>query len=258
MRDIKTIEVLLITGGHPFEREPFFKMIDVLQFPEPNTVINWTHVEQPAAGELLQPDRAAAFDVIVFYDMPGVIFTGGNPSFAHYDPSEQYKLDFFKLVKSGKGMVFLHHAIAAWPSWPEFAGMLGGRFHFLPGNLGGKKYPGSGYRFRVPQIISVVDPSHPIVQNVEPKFSIIDEAYLFPVLEEEVSPLLRSDFDFTAHQFYMGGVDFESHPHGSNLVGWTKRVSNSPIVYLQLGHGPDIYFDSNFKILLSNSIKWAA
>jgi len=254
----KFIEALLITKGHIFEREPFFQMIDALQFPDRDTVINWTHTEQPAAAALLHPDRAAAFDVIVFYDMPGVIFTGSNPPFTHYDPSEQYKMDFLKLVESGKGMVFLHHAIAAWPSWPEFAEILGGRFHFLPSKLDGKDYPGSGYRFRVPQTINVIDPSHPIVQNVEPSFSIVDEAYLFPVLEDRVTPLMYSDFDFSAQQFRMGGIGFEHHPRGSNLIGWTKQAGNSQIVYLQLGHGPDIYLDSNFRTLLSNSVKWTS
>ncbi len=254
----KDIEILLVTKGHVFEREPFFQMIDDLKVLEDGTSVNWTHVEQPAAGALLHPERAAAFGAIVFYDMPGVTFTRSDPPFAHFDPSEQYKEDFMALVEEGKGMVFLHHAIASWPTWPEFAEILGGRFHFLPGELGGKHYPGSGFRFRVPQTISVVDDCHPIVAGVDPEFSITDEAYLFPVLEEEVAPLLRSDFNFVASEFRMGGVGFEDHPQGSNLVGWTKRSGNSDIAYLQLGHGPDIYLDANFRRLLGNSVKWAS
>ncbi len=254
----KDLEILLVTKGHIFEREPFFKMIDDLKVLEDGTTVNWTHVEQPAAGALLHPQRAAPYDAIVFYDMPGVTFTRSDPPFAHFDPSEQYKEDFMALVESGKGMVFMHHAIASWPSWPEFAEVIGGRFHFLPGELDGRQYPGSGFRFRVPQTISVVDESHPIVDGVESEFSIVDEAYLFPVLEDKVQPLLRSDFNFVASEFEMGGIGFEDHPPGSNLVGWTKRSGNSDIAYLQLGHGPEIYFNANFRRLLSNSVKWAS
>ena len=252
------INVLLITGGHIFEYQPFFQMIEALQQPTPEVSLNWTHVQQPEAEALLMSERTEGVDVLVFYDMPGVTFTGRHPPFAHYDPSERYKANFLRLLDHGKGMVFLHHAIAAWPSWPEFAEILGGRFHFLPGELDGTAYPGSGYRFRTPQTIEVIDPNHPITQGLAPSFSIVDETYLFPVLEDQVTPLLRSDFQFTADQFRMGGVGFKTHPQGSNLVGWTKRARNSDIAYLQLGHGPQIYSDANFRTLLTNSIKWAA
>ena len=31
-------------------------------------------------------------------------------------------------------MIFLHHAAAGWPTWSEFAEIIGARFHFLPVN----------------------------------------------------------------------------------------------------------------------------
>jgi len=60
-----------------------------------------------------RPDRVTSYDVVVFYDIPGVIFTGTNPPFVHYDPSEEYKSNFLALLETGKGVVFLHHTIAA-------------------------------------------------------------------------------------------------------------------------------------------------
>ena len=254
---MKRIEALLVTKGHSFEREPFFKMIDALRFHDEETEIHWTHVEHPAAGELLHLDRSAQFDVIVFYDMPGVTFTHNNPPFAYFDPSEQYKAGFLSLLDSGKGMVFLHHAIAGWPSWPEFAELIGGRFHFLPGELRGQSYPGSGYRFNVPQTITVLDTDHPITQGLGDSFSIKDEVYMYTVLEDDVTPLLRTDFKATADQFRYGGVGFRYHPEGSSLVGWTKQARNSPIAYLQFGHGPGIYSDANYRSLIVNAVKWA-
>ncbi|MBB6429917.1 ThuA domain-containing protein [Algisphaera agarilytica] len=255
---MKTIEALLVTKGHSFEREPFFKMIDRLKYPSPGIRIHWTHVEHPAAAAVLHPERAAAFDVIVFYDMPGVVFTRDNPPFAHFDPSDQYKADFISLLDSGKGMVFLHHAIADWPTWPEFAELIGGRFHFRPGELGGQSYPGSGYRFDVPQTITVLDTEHPITQGLGETFEIQDEAYMYAVLEDKVTPLLRTDFQQTPDQFRYGGLGFKDHPEGSSLVGWTKQARKSDIAYLQLGHGPDIYEDTKYQNLKANSVAWAA
>ncbi len=253
------IEALLVTKGHAFEREPFFDMIDALRRDSHGggETIHWTHVEHPAAQVVLHPDRGAMFDAIVFYDMPGVRFTRGDPPFETYDPSEAFKEAFLSLVKRGKGLVFLHHAIAGWPTWPEYAKIIGGRFHFLPGELNGRQFPGSGYRFRVTQEVNVADPSHPIVEGLGERFTFKDEAYMFPALEEEVRPLLESDFDFSPKNFRYGGVGFESHPNGTSLLGWTKRYGNSPIVYLQPGHERVAYEDPRFRKIVRNAIIWA-
>ena len=255
---MRYIEALLVTKGHVFEREPFFQMIDTLKRPDAETYINWTHVEQPAVEALLDVKRAARYDTIVWYDMPGVTFTRSDPPFSHYDPSEAYKAGFLSLLDAGKPMVFLHHTIASWPTWPEYAELLGARFHFLPGELGGQAYPGSGYRFNVRQTLTVENPDHPIVEGIDPVFDIRDEAYLMPVLEHTVTPLLRSDFDFVAANFHHGGLGFKEHGRGSNLVGWTKMARNSPIAYLAHGHGPIVYGDPNFIRLVGNAVKWAS
>ena len=42
-------EILLITKGHPFERDAFFSTFDALPG------VNWTHVEQPAAQVFFDP-----------------------------------------------------------------------------------------------------------------------------------------------------------------------------------------------------------
>lgn len=252
------IKALLVTKGHPFEREPFFEMIDAVQHPDPETIISWTHVEHPAAESVLTPEGVAPFDLIVFYDMPGIIFTHGEPPFAQYEPSEQLKANFLKLLDGGTPMVFMHHAIAGWPTWPEYAEIIGGRFHFLSGELRGKSYPGSGYRFRVDQTITVVDPQHPIVAGLGESFPIRDEVYMYTVLENDVTPLLRSDFTFKAENFRYGGVGFQNHPGGSNLVGWTKKARNSSIAYLQFGHDHVVYADPTYRRLIVNAVRWAA
>ena len=59
------------------------------------------------------------YDCLVFYDMPGITFEPGGPSYPRADP-ERFKTQFLALLNEGKGMVFLHHAIAGWPSWPEY------------------------------------------------------------------------------------------------------------------------------------------
>ena len=123
------MRVLVITRGHPFEREPFFAMFDAM------ADIEWFHVEQPAALAVFEPDYAREFDVFVCYDMPGIAFTPAGPVFTA--PPQRFKDNLETLTRQGKGFVFLHHAIAGWPAWPHYAEIIGGRFLYLPATLRG-------------------------------------------------------------------------------------------------------------------------
>ena len=72
-----TVRVLLVTKGHPFEREPFLAMFDALADASPSIVSE--HVEHPEAQQRLHPDRLGDIDAVVFYDMPGLRFTRADP-----------------------------------------------------------------------------------------------------------------------------------------------------------------------------------
>jgi hypothetical protein len=109
------VNILLITKGHPFDRAAFFEMFDALD-------VNWTHVEQPAARVFFDVTLAQDYDAFVFYDMPGLAFTPAGPEFEK--PSEAFTQGFLDLLDSGKGMLFMHHALAGWPAWPEYAELL--------------------------------------------------------------------------------------------------------------------------------------
>ena len=101
------IRVLLVTGGHAFEERPFFALFDAI--PD----ITYTKAAFPAAAELLRPELAKDYDVIVFYDM----WAEGIAS--------PRQAAFVKLLESGMGVVALHHTLAAHEEWPEYAKMIG-------------------------------------------------------------------------------------------------------------------------------------
>jgi type 1 glutamine amidotransferase len=255
------LRVAVVTKGHPFDGPAFFDVFNS------NAAIAWEHVEHPEALQLVEPSRAAEFDVFVMYDMPGIRFTRGDPPAELLAPPPEYIAAFHALLAAGKGMVFLHHAIAGWPAWEEYAHVVGGRFHYQPARLAGVDYPDSGYRHDVTHTIEVLQPNHPICAGLDDNFTITDEVYLFPVLEDDVQPLMRSRYDFVDANFYSadrairGSRDDRTgwhHPVGSNLVAWTKTVEASPIAYLQFGDGPTTYADANFRRIVANAIRWAA
>ncbi|MNF48137.1 Trehalose utilization [compost metagenome] len=183
--------VLLVTRGHAFARDPFYAVF------EQNPEIEWSSVEHPAAQLMFTPQIAQNFDCYVLYDMPGIEFKrhgDGVPRF--FEPPRYYKDGLLALLDEGHPLVILHHACAAWPAWPEWAEIVGGQFLYQPMSSRGVARPDSGYRIDVPHRVSPVM-QHPITEGVEP-FEIVDELYLFEVFEDSVVPLFRSDFGFVA------------------------------------------------------------
>ncbi|MFD2137582.1 hypothetical protein ACFSLT_24675 [Novosphingobium resinovorum] len=94
-----------------------------------------------------------------------------------------------------------------------------------------------------------------------------DETYLAEIFAEDVTPLLRADIPFTREQFFSAELavrgrmyDREDwdHPPGSDLIGWTREVGRSRLVYLQPGDGPSAYDDVNYRRLVENAIRWVA
>jgi type 1 glutamine amidotransferase len=252
------LQVLLLTGGHAFDREPF------LAAWQSDPAFHVTHLEHPAATDAIAGGQAAEFDAVVFYDMPGVDSRGpAKPARLPLGVAEGFE----EMTRRGTGLVFLHHALASWPAWEGFAELVGGRYHFWPGTLRGVDWPSSGYLHDTSHRITVTAEDHPVTRGVQGTFSLRDELYLCAVLEDSVTPLLRSDFDFRAENFYstfraMGGhpLDREgwSHPPGSDLVGWTREQGSSRVVYLQPGDGVMAYADANIRKLWFNGVRWAA
>lgn len=256
------IETLLVVKGHPYEREPFYALFDNME------EVNWTLVEQPAAQALFNVEEAEQYDAYVMYDMPGIQFDpipGNGPHFI--EPRQSYKENFLELIEAGHGFVFLHHAIAGWPAWPEYADIIGGRFLYMPAELRGEQRMDSGYRHEVTHTVSTVG-DHPVLAGVPESFEITDELYLYEVFADDVEPLLVSDHAFKAENFYSAthvvrdGKMYSNegwvHPDGSNLIGWTREVGKSRVVYLQCGDDPVAYANEHFQRLLANAIRWVS
>ena len=96
------------------------------------------------------------------------------------------------LLEAGKGMVFLHHALAGWPLWPEYGEVIGGRFFYAPTASRGEPVLDSGYRHDVQHTVQVIDGAPPITAGIGATFSLTDELYLCEVFEDSVTPLTLS------------------------------------------------------------------
>ncbi len=211
-------KILLITGGHAFEETAFYAMFS--SFGE----VSFDTISQPSANTLLTDESALKkYDCLVYYDMV-------------QDITDEQKAAWIHLLKKGKGMVFLHHSLVSYQAWPEFRKIIGGKYLLKSEGTN----PASTYRHDVDFNIQVMDKSHPVCKNV-PDFKIHDEVYGSYLVNDDVTPLLKTD-----------------HPESTPVVGWCQKYEKSRIMYLQLGHDHFAFENENYRRLVQNAIRWVA
>ncbi|MGI9287955.1 MAG: ThuA domain-containing protein [Pseudomonadales bacterium] len=250
--------VLAVTRGHPYDRNAFADLFVGLD--DTDVCI----VEQPLAQECFRPEIIRDFDAVLFYDMPGVDFSSSPGQARATEPPVEFRENLLRMLADGMGVLFMHHALAAWPAWDEYAEIIGGRFHYQSSTLHEKRWPDSGYRHKVTHTMSVVG-DHPLTRGVPAEFEMTDELYLCPVFEEQLVPLLRSNYHFDSDHFYSaaeavaGRLESRQgwqHPVGSSLVGWVKSWGKSPVVYLQGGDDAEALGNCQFGKLVHNALRW--
>ncbi|MEP5936843.1 MAG: ThuA domain-containing protein [Erythrobacter sp.] len=256
-------DLLVLSGGHAYEREPFAQLLGSLG--------DWdiTHLMHPEAEEAVANGTALEADAVLFYDMGG--YTFAENWVTSRPPSEGFRRAIVDRFASGRGAVAMHHALAGWADWPEWHEMLGGRFLYTKGQVRGHDVLDSGYRHDVEYTASIAA-DHPVTHGLPPEFTVTDELYLAEIFEDDVSPLVRSDYGFTRDNFYSAELGISGtlyaregwdHPPASNLVAWHKQVApnggkGAPLVYLQFGDSPQTYENSHVRQILANSLNFIA
>jgi len=215
------IRVLVVTGGHGFEKQPFFRVF------EQNPQISFETVQQPQAQARFAAGPAKDWDVLVLYDL--------------WQPlTEQVKADFLALLKVGKGIVSLHHSLADYQDWEAYGHIIGGKYFLAAGKVDGRDFPASTYKDDVHFKVEVAAKDHPVTRGVG-DFEIVDENYGGLWVDPAATVLLRT-------------AEPTNHP----VLAWARQEQASRIVYLQLGHGPSAHDDPNFRRLVAQAIRWTA
>ncbi len=224
------IRVLLVTGGHAFEKPQFFRLF------EDNAEIVFTAVEHPdakdAAGKpdpfevAIEPDAVQAFDVLVLYDMWQKISDSG-------------KTNLIALLRQGKGLVSLHHSIANYQTWAEWENIIGGRYYLADKVVNGIQKKRCLWKHDVDVPVKIAA-EHPVTAGLS-DFTIHDETYKGYDVSPGVQVLLTTD-----------------EPTSNKELAWAKTYEKARVVYLQLGHDHRAYEDANFRRLVAHAIRWTA
>lgn len=215
------INVLVITGGHGFEREPFFAMFGAM------SNLSFTAAEH-AKGSASAWDRSdlATFDAVVLYDMATTI-------------TDAQKAKLLSLFERGTGLVVLHHALCSYQDWPDYERIIGGRYPVPP-----KGQPqvtdAIGYEHGVEVPIAIADSAHPITAGLK-DFTLRDEIYWGFRSGADAHPLLTTP-----------------HTKSGKPLMWTRTEGKSRVVFLQLGHDAFAYGHPTYRALVARSISWVA
>jgi type 1 glutamine amidotransferase len=215
------VRVLVVTGGHGFETNAFFQVF------KDNPDITYQAVEHPNALALFKAEPARQYDVIVMYDFNQTI-------------TDEAKGEFIARLKEGKGLVVLHHAFAAYPQWPEYWKIIGGRYYLEKTVVDGLEKKRSAYKHGMHFTIHVADPNHPVTRGVK-DYEIHDETYKWFDVAEECHPLLTTD-----------------EPESNKVIAWAKTYEKARVFYMQSGHDHFAYENPSFQRVLRQAIRWAA
>jgi uncharacterized protein len=214
------IRILVITGGHDYQKEQFNQMLAGL-----GENITYQIAEFPAAYDMFLPQNTDKYDVLVFYHMWQEI-------------TETQAKDLSDCIRGGKPLVVLHHSICAFDNWPEYVNIIGGKYFHQPTVINGKEYPACSYIHDVRFRVKITDMNHPVTAGLS-DFDIFDETYKGYYVAPGVTPLLSTD-------------EQSSTP----VIGWAKKYGKARVVTLQSGHDVPTFENPSFRKLLKQSIEW--
>lgn len=216
------IKVLIVTGGHGFKHDPFFKLF------KDNPDITYTEAAEP--NDFKKTDGAAtdrpdfsSFDVVLLYNFRNNI-------------TDEQKKNFLSLFDKGVGLIVLHHALLSYQDWPEFYRIAGGNYLLSPHKIGEQTFPESTYQGDVDMDVLVADKTSPLTSGIS-DFHMKDELYRGVPTTSDIHPLLMTE-----------GVP----------IAWSRTEKQSRVVSIVIGHGAGSYDNLNFQKLLANAIHWTA
>ena len=217
----KELKVAVITGGHGFEREPFFKIFEDMDG------IHYTETPQKDHSELFEDISGWDYDVMVFYNMTQKI-------------SPKRRRNFLKLLDKGVGVVALHHTMAAYQEWPEFKKIIGTKYYLKDTVEDGISHKKGAYKHGLDVTVHVNDKNHPITKGMN-DFTIHDETYKNCWFDKNNQVLLTTD-----------------HATSDKMIGWVREHGNAKVCTIQLGHDSKAYGNSNYPRLVKRAILWTA
>jgi len=215
------INTAVVTGGHEFDEPTFLAL-----FASDEEIV-YTHLPQVDESDVFEEIDGWPYDVIILYNFTQKI-------------SERRRENFLRLLDEGVGVLSLHHASGAFQEWCEYPKIIGCRYLLSPMERNGVRREPSTYRHDVDIPVHVTDTTHPVTDGIR-DFTVRDETYRGCDFEPDNHLLLTT-----------------TEPSSDAPLGWARTYRHSRIVHSQLGHGPDIFANEQYRKLIRQAVRWCA
>ncbi len=185
--------------------------------------IAYVRADQKDHSEILEDISGWDYDVIVLFNMTQNI-------------SPKRQENFVKLLNRGVGVLALHHSMGSFQQWDEYAKIIGGKYYLKPT----AENPASTYKHDVDFRVHIADNKHPITRGVA-DFTTHDETYKNCGFQKDNRVLLTTD-----------------DPTSDKQIGWVRNYGKAKVCCIQVGHGPSVYAEPNYRRLIAQAIRWCA
>jgi hypothetical protein len=215
-----TTKIAVITGGHPFDVQPFHHLFRAL----PGIDAYVQHTDEFASEPVAVRD---SYDAFIFYSMfkdvptDDVLWYAGKP-----------KTALERLGKTKQGIILLHHALLAYPDWEMWDDIAGMKSRIM-----------RSYHPNERVTVDTADAEHPIAKGMA-SWEVIDETY---IMDNAVMPeaVPGNRIFFTT-----------DHPLSMTSFGWTRQYQKARVFCFPSGHGHATYANTNFQTVLRRGIAW--
>lgn len=141
-----------------------------------------------------------------------------------------------EFAASGKGLVAMHCAFWSYQDWPEWRKLIGA-FVATHDKFG-------------PYEVTILDPAHPIVRDLDRRFTVTDEPYFVEEADPKMNVLVRTS---ATHK----DKDGRPRPAPEPQV-WTRTHGKGRVFATTFGHDAKSQDDERIVTLVRNGTLWAA
>jgi hypothetical protein len=211
------LRTAVITGWHNFEVPQFHALFRGLDGIEADI----QHLDDFTAS----PDEVRdSYDALVFYAMPKSGPTDEGAPWYAGKPRSALK----RLAYTRQGIVFLHHALLAYPDFPLWRALTG---------LGSTEMT---YHPNEKVAVTVADPEHGITRGLS-GWEMVDETYKMRGPDETSHVLLTTDNPLSVPQ-----------------LAWTRTPGSCRVFCFLSGHDHLSWEHASFREVLRRGIAWSA